>query len=104
VRDAHLEEAEQTVDAKPKQENVMRPLQLFDIEELERLDAHQLALLKVAIEREIDNSPEIATILKAKVRPIYDRLTPRNSPQPAGGSGSGTAPAAGSPPPPSGSP
>jgi hypothetical protein len=82
-----------------------RPLQCFDIEELERLDAHQLALLRAAIEREIDNSPEIAAILKAKVRPLYDRLTARNSPQPAGGSGSGSAPAAGSSPPkPSGSP
>ncbi|GAC1347343.1 MAG: hypothetical protein NVSMB18_32040 [Acetobacteraceae bacterium] len=47
----------------------------FSIEELETLDAHKVALLREAIERELANSPEIREILRAKTRPVYDRLS-----------------------------
>ena len=56
----------------------------FDIEELEGLDPKQIALLKEAIERELSNSPEIRSILRARVQPVYDRMTGQNNPPPAG--------------------
>jgi hypothetical protein len=62
------------------------PLQCFTIEELERLDAHQIALLEHAIEREIRNSPEIHKILRAKFQPMYDRLASQPRPQRTRGS------------------
>jgi hypothetical protein len=50
------------------------PLQCFTIEELEKLDAHQLDLLKNAIDREIRNSPKIKGILYRKFKPMYNRM------------------------------
>ena len=57
------------------------PLQCFTIEELERLDAHQLDLLKNAIEREIRNSPEIHRILRKKFEPMYDAMASKRRPR-----------------------
>ncbi len=56
----------------------------FDIEELESLDPQQVALLKEAIERELSNSPEIRSILRARVQSVYDRMAAKNNPPPAG--------------------
>jgi hypothetical protein len=49
-------------------------LQAFTIEELELLDAHQLDLLKNAIDREIRESPEIKEIIRRKFEPMYNRM------------------------------
>jgi hypothetical protein len=54
-----------------------RQLQAFTIEELERLDAHQLDLLKNAIDREISESPEIKGIIRKKFEPMYNRMRAR---------------------------
>ena len=54
-----------------------RQLQAFTIEELELLDAHQVDLLRNAIEREIRESPEIKEIIRKKFEPMYDRMRAR---------------------------
>jgi hypothetical protein len=54
-----------------------RQLQAFTIEELEQLDAHQLDLLKNAIDREISESPEIKEIIRKKFEPMYNRMRAR---------------------------
>jgi hypothetical protein len=54
-------------------------LQCFTIEELEQLDAHQLELLRNAIDREIRNSPEILAIIRKKFEPMYVRMASRPS-------------------------
>jgi hypothetical protein len=61
-------------------------LQCFTIEELERLDAHQLDLLKNAIDREIRNSREIRAIIRKKFEPMYVRMAsqPRPGAPPSG--------------------
>jgi hypothetical protein len=51
-------------------------MQCFSIEDLERLDANQLAFLRQAIEREIGNNPEIQRILKERFQAMYDRMAP----------------------------
>ncbi len=55
-------------------------LQCFKIEELELLDAHQVELLKNAIEREIRNSPQIRAILRKKFEHMYSRMASRVRP------------------------
>jgi hypothetical protein len=49
-------------------------MQCFSIEELERLDEHQLSLLRFALEREVRNSPEIKRILRVSVQALYDQM------------------------------
>src|SRR4051794_21378028 len=66
------------------------------IEELEKLEAHKLALLKAAIEREIAHSKEFQELLEKKMRPVYDRMVGHPPSSPPGG-------AASAPPAPSGS-
>ena len=47
---------------------------LFTVEELEALDEKQLAILDAAILREIQTSPEIREMLRAKMKAeLYDR-------------------------------
>jgi hypothetical protein len=50
-------------------------MQCFSIEELERLNPHQLDLLRHATRRELRNNPEIRRIIRDSVQPIYDRMT-----------------------------
>lgn len=47
----------------------------FDLEELEQLEARDIAIIREAIERELANSPEVRAIIRAKVQPVYDRLS-----------------------------
>ncbi|HEX9201356.1 MAG TPA: hypothetical protein VF865_17485 [Acidobacteriaceae bacterium] len=47
---------------------------LFSIEEINALDASQLDELRDAVVREIEKSPEIRELLRAKVRRTYDKL------------------------------
>jgi hypothetical protein len=63
-------------------------LQCFTIEELEQLDAHQLDLLRNAIDREIRNSPEIHQIIRAKFEPMYNRMASQPRPRRARSSSS----------------
>jgi len=56
----------------------------LSIDELEKLDPHQLALLKAAIEREISSSDDIKKILHTKLRPVYDRMVSKGGMQPGG--------------------
>ena len=64
----------------------------FDIEELERLDPQQIGLLKEAIERELSNSPEIRSILRARVQSVYHRTAAKNTPPPTGQGPTGQGP------------
>ena len=59
------------------------PLACFSIEELELLDAHQVELLKNAIEREIRTSPEIRAILRSKYEAMFARMA-AGQPPPGG--------------------
>jgi hypothetical protein len=56
-------------------------MQCFSIEELEQLDEDQLAFLRRAIEREIQNNPEIHRILKEKFQPMRDRMASQRPPR-----------------------
>jgi hypothetical protein len=47
---------------------------LFPLRELKKLDRDQLEMLHNAIQHYVHNSPEIRSILRAKVRPMYDKL------------------------------
>jgi hypothetical protein len=58
------------------------PEKLFTAKQLESLDKKQRDALKKEIQRQIQSSPEIKRILKAKVRPVYDQLKPK---RPRGG-------------------
>jgi hypothetical protein len=50
------------------------PLSCFSIEELEHLDAHQVDLLRNAIERELRENEQIKGMLKTKFQAMYDRM------------------------------
>jgi hypothetical protein len=63
-----------------------RLTQLFSIEELEALDHKHLAILRDAFITELQTSPEINNILRAKLRPLYDRFKPQAPPSHARGS------------------
>lgn len=47
---------------------------LFSDKQIAALDQKQLRALRKAVQLEIRNSPEIRKLLKAKVRPHYNRL------------------------------
>jgi hypothetical protein len=49
-------------------------MQCFSIDEVLLLDEHQLSLLRLALEREVRNSPEIKRILRASIQPLYDQM------------------------------
>jgi hypothetical protein len=64
----------QVADVTFKEENVMSaPLSSFTIEELEHLDAHQVDLLRNAIERLRENE-QIKRMIKEKFQPMYNRM------------------------------
>jgi hypothetical protein len=68
----------QVADVNCKEENVMSaPLACFTIEELEQLDAHQVDLLRNAIERELRESEEIKAMIRRKYEPMYHRMRAR---------------------------
>jgi hypothetical protein len=67
----------------------------LSIEELEKLDPHQLGLLKAAIEREISSSDEIKKLLDAKLRPVYDRMASQGGTQAPGTAAPAAPPAPG---------
>jgi hypothetical protein len=71
-------------------------VQCFSPEELEALDAHQLALLRFAIEREVRSNPEILKIIRDKFQPTYDRMTAQARPPRKGAGSRRTPPAGGS--------
>jgi uncharacterized coiled-coil protein SlyX len=54
------------------------PLAAFRIEELEELDAHQVDLLRNAIERELRESDEIKAIIRRKFEPMLNRMRSRS--------------------------
>jgi hypothetical protein len=47
----------------------------FSIEELEQLNANQLAFLRRALEREVSTNPEIQSILRERFQAMYERMT-----------------------------
>jgi hypothetical protein len=47
---------------------------LFPLSQLKKMDKHQLEMLHSAIQHHVHTSPEIRKILRAKVRPVYDKL------------------------------
>jgi hypothetical protein len=47
---------------------------LFSAAQIKALDQKQIRALRKAVQLEIRNSPEIRKLLKAKVRPHYNRL------------------------------
>ena len=56
-------------------------MQCFSIEDLEQLDEDQLAFLRRAIEREVNNNPEIHRILRERFQPMYDRMASQRRPR-----------------------
>ena len=50
--------------------------QLFNAEELAKLEEKHLDILKSEIRKELATNPEIKAILERKLKPIYDRFKP----------------------------
>jgi len=49
--------------------------QLFEIDQLEKLDEKELQILRDIIQHEIRTNPKILNALREKTGPAYDKLT-----------------------------